>query len=50
MIFFIMLVGICAAFSISKDYPTSMNVVLLVLCIFCFSASIYVGYFLEKNN
>lgn len=48
MIFWIMLVGVCAAFSIDKEYPTSMNVVLCALALFCFSISIYVKYFLEK--
>lgn len=46
MIFWIMLVGICSAFSIDDEKPASMNAVLAVLTIFCFSACIYVEYFL----
>ncbi|WP_333662741.1 hypothetical protein [Acinetobacter sp.] len=48
MIFWIMLVGVCAAFGIDEDKPTSTNVVLCVLTVFCFSASIYLEYFLVK--
>ena len=48
MIFWIMLVGVCAAFSIDAEKPVSTNVVLCVLTMFCFSVSIYLEYFLVK--
>jgi len=48
MIFWIMLVGVCAAFAIGDRNTGITNVVLCVLCIFCFTASIYIKFFLGK--
>ena len=45
MIFWIMLVGVCSAFSIDAEKPTSTNVVLAALVVFCFSAGIYLEFF-----
>ena len=49
MIFLIMLVGVCAAFAIDADKPATTNVVLCVLCVFCFSLSAYIEFFLTKK-
>ncbi|EKU56437.1 hypothetical protein ACINWC323_2675 [Acinetobacter sp. WC-323] len=48
MIFWIMLIGICAAFSISNQNSAVTNIVLCALTIFCFATSTYVKYFLGK--
>lgn len=49
MIFIVMLVGFCAAFSIDATKPMYMNITLATLAICCFGMSFYVKYFLEEK-
>lgn len=48
MIFWIMFVGVIAALDIDDKKPASTNAIRCVLTIFCFSASIYLEFFLGK--